>query len=406
MTTIKLEEPRHPPIFILSLPRSGSTLLRNLVDTHSKICSPGEMNLADLCYRLRFSVTRTLGRIQGDAGREEIAASVAKQCRAIVSGIMEAYARAKGKKIWCEKTAGYLQHLEHVEILFPEARFICLYRNCLDTVQSQLEVCKHGFMEDLAPYAAGNPMNLVAAMIDSWVDKTEVMRELQQRRPEQVFAVKYEEMVTSPAQTLKPMFEFLGVPWEEEILRQAFVVPHETDGGDAKIHFTTQVESSYIGKGSTLHWSEMPPKQVARMNRVLGELGYPEVGPDWNDIPSPYAEAAAGSGDGSSVGSVQAVFEEHIPGNLEANAEAIDTARARYKFKVTGADPAVWVVDLTGEVPRVIQGDGDSDCTVILDGSVLLDIANRRLNPVTAFTEGKVQVQGNFDLVVGTGIFL
>ena len=400
------EEPRHPPIFILSLPRSGSTLLRNLVDTHSQICSPGEINLASLCWHLRFTLTRTFGRVQGEISRQQIADLVAVETRRIVSGIMEAYARGKGKEIWCEKTAGYLEHLESIELAFPDARFLCLYRNCMDVVQSQLEVNRHGFLEDLVPYAMGNPMNLVAAMMDSWSDKTEIMLDLQQRLPDRSFAIRYEDLVADPGSALPPVFEFFGVPWEPEIPARAFQVRHENDGGDVKVHFTQGVDAAYIGKGSTILWEEMTPRQVARANAVLRRLDYPELTPDWDDIPSPYLRNAASPGPRAAMTAIREVFETHIPGNLERNAAVLGSMRVTYKFVVSGNEGDTWMVDLKAEPPSVVNEDREADCTIVLDGPVLLGIANREINAVTAFTQGQVRVQGDFELVHGAGLFL
>src|SRR5918996_23135 len=123
-----------PPIFVLSCERSGSTLLRYIIDTHPRVCSPAHLHLGQLCRNLYTSIFYSLGQtIEGtdEATRERL---VAGEVRAIVDEFMQRYARAKGKRMWCEKTTENLQYLRFLCDVFPDAKYICLYRNCMDVV--------------------------------------------------------------------------------------------------------------------------------------------------------------------------------------------------------------------------------------------------------------------------------
>src|SRR5438067_867005 len=63
MTTFACTPTVGAPIFILSNPRSGSTLLRFLLDAHPSICCPGELRLGAICEFVTTAVESTLGQL-------------------------------------------------------------------------------------------------------------------------------------------------------------------------------------------------------------------------------------------------------------------------------------------------------------------------------------------------------
>ncbi len=91
------------PIFILSDARTGSTLLRVLLDTHPAICSPGELLLGVLCEHLYYTIESTLGQAVVEHSPEAQAEFCLAETRRMVDSIMEKYCVLKGKRRWCEK---------------------------------------------------------------------------------------------------------------------------------------------------------------------------------------------------------------------------------------------------------------------------------------------------------------
>lgn len=409
--SIELAPPTMKQSFIVSSPRSGSTLLRYLVDTHPRIASPGELALGTLALHLQVLNRRTLGQL---VGGDDVAGVVAPETARLIAGIMESYTRAKGKAMWCDKTPGNVDHMPVLRRVFPEARFVCLHRFSLDVVHSCVEVGKHGYMEDLKGYVAASPDNLIAAMIDSWVEKTRLMLDFEEQHPEQCFRIRYEDFVLRPDEALPPLFEFLGEEWDPSIPQKVFTTPHDQGAGDPKVLFTGAIEPSYLGKGKNIHFSEIPAERLARMNPLLERLGYPQIGADWNDTPSPFAAASpaaaaaptaspAAEGDGQAV---RQVFENHVPAMIERNADEISQLKAVYRFQIPDAEPSSWMIDFRGDQPRVEPGEEEADCTATIPSDVLLGIAARRINAFTAFTEGKIGLQGNVELAYKVGLFL
>jgi hypothetical protein len=269
-------QPQGPPVFLLSCERAGSTLLRYILDTHPEIVSPGELGLGELCASLARVVDRTLAmNAEGNAADRSEVTRV--EVRRIVQGIMDEYAAAKGKRVWCDKTPLNLSYLGVLDWVFPDARYICLYRQCLDVVHSCLEASRHGFMLELAPYAQRSPSNHVEAMIESWVEKTERLLAFECAHPGSP-RVFYEGLVHQPAVSLAPVFAALGLAWDPALLDRVFSVGHDPGGGDLHIKRTTRIETDRIGMGASLRGAALArvrPELLARMQRLNLELGYP-----------------------------------------------------------------------------------------------------------------------------------
>jgi putative sterol carrier protein len=279
-----------------------------------------------------------------------------------------------------------------------------------------LSASQTGFMLEIASFAAKSPGNLVAAMIDAWCDYNGKILDFEAAHPESTFRIRYEDVVLDPAAALRPLFDFLEVGWEPQVVEKALETPHDEGGGDLYIKFTRAIDRGGIGKGSTIPFFRIQPA-LAPMNALLARLGYPTVGPDWNERPSPYlpaevaaaaetaAQAAAAPADGSGTGQAAEdladYFLKRLPEALASRAAEAAKANASVKFVVSdgelGAEPGIFWVELRGQ-PRVLAEDRPADCTLTLPREVLFDIAGRKLNPVAAFSQNRIKVQGPLPL--------
>ena len=396
---------RAAPIFVLSCERSGSTLLRYIIDTHPQICSPAHLHLGQLCRSLYTSIFYSLGQtmeVTAEATRERL---VAGEVRAIVDEFMQRYASAKGKQRWCEKTTENLQYLRFLREVFPDASYVCLYRNCMDVVHSSIECSRLGFMPELAPYVQKRPDNLVAAMVDSWVEKTTTLLEFELAHPSQCFRIKYETLVVDPSQRLSAMFAALGLDWDEKLLNAVFSTEHDQGSGDRKILFTKKVNTDSIGRGSTISRSNIPDELLDKMNRLLARLEYPIVGNDWDNAPSPYLPSRIVKEEIGKVTSVAEVFGSFIPQLLKNGDADLQGINGRCKFDVSDGG-GIWMLTLreSGGVAEAL--DGDADCTVQISAGDLLDLVNGRLNAIAAFDQGMIHVMGDYDLANKVGRLL
>lgn len=278
-----------PPVFLLSCERSGSTLLRYMLDTHPEVCSPGELNLAQLAESLCRVLDRSTGRARFGEDASRRRTWVCLEARRIVDEIMGEYVEARGARVWCDKAPGNLRHLRSLELVFPESRQICLYRHAMDVVHSCLEVSQLGFMEELAPFVAAHPQNLVEAMIESWIAKTGKLLALEERRPDTTFRVHFEDLVSDTERVLAPLLQFVGVSPDPTLPSRIFTTPHDQGGGDSKIRRSSRVEPGVIGKGWRIPQARIPESARQRMNELLGALDYPLVTGDWDAQEPPVA---------------------------------------------------------------------------------------------------------------------
>jgi protein-tyrosine sulfotransferase len=267
------------PAFILSTERSGSTLLRWLVDAHPEIASPGEILLARLCFDLFITVSRTVVAAPGPDDRIATNRAAVARVRAIVDGIMTEYAHARGARVWCDKTPHNLAHLNVLVDTYPDARYVCLYRDGLDVAHSCLEASREGFMAELVEYVRRSPHDLVGAMLDSWCEKTELLLKMELRHPQLCHRVRYEDLVARPETVLPPLFAFLGVAWDPAVLERAFTMEHDGGGGDPLIKDTRRVEADRVGRGRALDTSKLGLRQRGRVDSLLRNLGYATLDP-------------------------------------------------------------------------------------------------------------------------------
>lgn len=265
------------PAFILSTERSGSTLLRWLVDTHPDVVSPGEILLGRLCFDLFVTLSRTVIATEDIADRVAMNRATLVQVRAIVDGIMTRYARARGAGVWCDKTPQNLQHLPLLVDTYPDARYVCLYRDGLDVAHSCLEISREGFMVELLEYVRRSPHDLVAAMLESWCDKTELLLKMELHHRDVCHRVRYEDLVARPAEVLPPLLEFLGVAPDPTLAERAFAASHDDGGGDPLIKDTQRIESDRVGRGRTLDTGRLTETQRARADSLLRAVGYAEI---------------------------------------------------------------------------------------------------------------------------------
>ena len=204
------------PGFIIGVYRSGTTLLRYVLDSHSKIAVPPETNflypLADL-WRSEW----VKNGVQG-AGLDESA--LLDRLREFASGVFDDYATAKGKSLWVDKTPAYTDILDFLDAMFGErCRYIMLYRHGLDVASSLANAYEKQVLGGPAKEYAdahSNPPRLTFSHY--WAEQCEKMLAFESAHPTQCHRIYYERYTTEPEKYLPPLFEFLGESWSPEVL--------------------------------------------------------------------------------------------------------------------------------------------------------------------------------------------
>lgn len=266
------------PIFIVSHARTGSTLLRYLMDAHPEVCCPPELALGRLCHALAYTLGLTLAGDRGADTRPGGQSAVHAAVRSHLDPIMGAYCAARNKRRWCDKSSNNVEHLAVIDAVFPNARYICLHRQCLDVVHSLIELFRYGFPGRYGQLVARSPDNVVDALIDSWIEAARALLDFEASHAPRCFRLTYEDFVMNPAAMAERMFSFLELPFDVRILDDVFSSPHEPGPGDLKIQHTSSILQGRIGKGSTIPRGQISEHRLLEMNTLHGALGYTQVG--------------------------------------------------------------------------------------------------------------------------------
>jgi protein-tyrosine sulfotransferase len=395
---------RRPPIFILSCERSGSTLLRCLVDTHPKICSPAQLYLGALCDGLFTAAFYSIGQLPDTISEEKKERIAIAEVRRTVGHLMERYAQGKGKPLWCEKSTSNLDHLPILGRVFPEARYICLYRNCMDVAHSSIKFNPLGFMSELAPYVGRNPENFVAAMTESWLDKNRKLLDFEAGNSSHCFRITYESLVTNPALILPSMFDFLGVEWDEGLMESAFKVPHDRGEGDLKVWLSESISRDSVGRGSSIPSTLIPENLLPRVEALHRELGYPSL-EAYYASPHPAPRPIPSKGDAAP--GISRFLHRELAEILKRRRDEFNTLRGICKFIVHGAEGGVWTIDLSGPEPRIEAGrESKSNCTIALSCAVLGRLLNGEKTAVEAYEQGEIVADGDLGLAIQFGRLL
>lgn len=199
-----------PPIFILGCQRSGTSLLRRLIDSHSNIACPPESAFIVQLSRV-YEIKRAL---QGLVNMGFSEAEVLEKMRIFVTHFFEQYAKSKGKQRWADKTPHYVNHADTIDRMFKgKVVYVGLIRHGLDVACS---LCDFDW-SILNPYMADGTEKPVAA-VRFWKDQTEKLLKFKEQVQNRFYLVRFEELTIRPESVLPAVFEFLGEKWEEQIL--------------------------------------------------------------------------------------------------------------------------------------------------------------------------------------------
>jgi protein-tyrosine sulfotransferase len=390
------------PIFILSCERSGSTLLRIIIDTHSEIVCPGQLYLGPTCSNLYKTIYYSLGQRFSGCESERVA-RVLQEVRAIVGNVMERYAFSRNKRIWCEKTTLNVDYLEILSDVFPNAKYLCLYRNCMDVVQSCLKFSSLGFMGELAPYVSKAPESLVGAMAESWLDKNKRIFEFEANHQSQCLRVSYENVTSNPHTTLPAIFQFLGVRWEADILEKIFLSEHDRGEGDLKVHFSKDINTESIGRGRSIPLTAVPDHLQLRINAMNECLGYDSLERFYRN---PQADQSAATP--ADRLDVDGFFQLLTPEMLSERRPKVANLRGVCQFVVEGDGGGSWTIDLSGadSLIRKEQDDLSADCTIAITHSALSRLVEGTASVGEVYERGQVSVRGSEHLALQFAILL
>ncbi len=216
------------PFFILGFQRSGTTLLRVMLDSHPEIAIP--LDTVGLWARYdKALATYNALRLPGDERRlvrdligeerirlwevplavdDVLARKDGEGFGGIVSAFYRAYADAMGKPCWGDKDPGNMTRMHLLNRWFPRCRYIHIIRDGRDACLSQLEQ-DFGFAD-------------ILECAECWREQVSWVRRIGELLgPSRYFELRYEDLVENAELKLREVCDYLGVEYSAKMLAYA-----------------------------------------------------------------------------------------------------------------------------------------------------------------------------------------
>jgi hypothetical protein len=289
---------RTPAPFVVGAPRSGTTMLRLMLDAHPELAIPPETYFITKAQKTWRAAKRKPGENQVEALIESVTGHKRwpdfhldpddfatrvreRNPRVLGEGVRvfyEMYAEKIDKPRWGDKTPFYVRKMDVIHKVLPEARFIHLIR---DGRAVALSIKDLWFGPDTIPECA-----------EFWVDRLDEARQQARSLPHYIEVI-YEDLVRDPEPNLRRIADFIDVPFDERMVRYyenvderiAVETPPEEVAPDGRIVSTEErmkiMENLKRPPDPTRidRWREqMSPEDVATFESIAGErlreLGY------------------------------------------------------------------------------------------------------------------------------------
>lgn len=259
------------PTFIACTARSGSTLLRWLIDSHPDVVCPAETDLALAVGSLERSAMAM-------AGPDDRGAIVG--ARRAAETLIEDHLTRAGAHHFVDKSMSNALNLDLLARAWLSARFIFLHRHVMDFVASAFQAQPFGLTDyGFAAYAARSPGDDVGALVRYWLERTSRMLTFESSTGHKSVRLRYEDLATGAAAAMSEVWKLVGAEPHDG---DAFGADHGAHGcGDHQIWYTNHVSSESIGWGA-----RVAPQRVAgalrlEVNAALADLGYPLIDDNW-----------------------------------------------------------------------------------------------------------------------------
>lgn len=272
----------HEGIIILGHPRSGTTLLRRLLNGHSNLYCPGETHVLNASARFIQAEKTAQGLDMGVlAGMhycgiedEDVLASV----RNFAFSLLEKASSTQKGKRWVEKTAVDSYYINEIDKLFGDhAYFIGIVRHGIDVALSSKDYSDGAgmYLNMFKPYI--NRYNQpLEALLRSWIDVTTNLIKFSQKHPDNCLLVRYEDLVDEPEEVLAHIFAFIGEEYSTDILTRGLTNTTDLGLSDDKCLLQNNVTKANINR-----WKNLNKHQLAYLasiaNPLLETLGYEAI---------------------------------------------------------------------------------------------------------------------------------
>ena len=259
--------------FIVGSARSGTTLLRMMLNAHPEVAVPPESRfVVELYSSDEVRVDDFLSRlgshrrwISWDTPIEDVRAQLAGMSTVAYTEAIEAafmaFAQSRNKKRYGDKTPRYIEHLPLLARLWPDAKFVHLVRDGREVALSYADV----------PFGP----NTVAKAAALWRERVALgMKQGRPLGPQRYVELRYERLLENPREEVEGLCTFLDLDFDPTMLDYSEYARSEVL--DRARLYNPNVTRSIT---KTRSWDEqMPKSQVEVFEAIAGdtlaELGY------------------------------------------------------------------------------------------------------------------------------------
>lgn len=252
--------PAPDPIFVVGLPRSGSTLIEQILSSHSQV--EGTMELPDI-----MAIARDLGGRKKKSEESLYPESVAPLTDAELKAFGEKYLagtriqRKTARPFFVDKMPNNFVHIGLIHLILPNAKIV-------DARRHPMACCFSNFKQH---FARGQAFTYSLTDIARYyADYVDVMRHYDRVLPGRVHCVLYEEMVADPEREVRRLLDYCGLAFEPGCLRF-----YENDRV-VRTASSEQVRTP-IFTDAVEHWQNFAP-WLSQLREILGPIvaSYPQ----------------------------------------------------------------------------------------------------------------------------------
>ena len=246
-------------------PRSGTTLLEQVLDSHPGVLSAEETHIlhdeAYLPLSLGFPPEASVLEVL-----ESAPASRLRQSRENYFRFTELFlGKTLGDRTLVDKNPALNTLIPAAVRIFPEAKFLVALRDPRD-------VCLSCFMQSLSPNPVSSAYLSLEGTVTQYLSVMGLWRTLLPRLRNSFLEVRYEELVADLEGTTRKALGFLGIPWDEHVLRFDEHARSKSLRSPSYAEVTKPISKRAIGRWQ--HYRRHLEPYLARLQPMMKALGY------------------------------------------------------------------------------------------------------------------------------------